>query len=125
MTNKKMSSENKKRKRKKAMGAVEVECVCCVCVQEHQRNPDKVSSHLQLHPFVFPSCFLFPLAFVFTLLSPVRCWPALPLWCFRRDVMCAIRFSLIEVAKNKRKDVSDWEGGAGGGVKQGQRKGGR
>lgn len=29
-------------------------------VKEHQRNPDKVSSHLQLHPFVFPQLPAFP-----------------------------------------------------------------
>lgn len=28
--------------------------------KEHQRNPDKVSSHLQLHPFVFPQLLSFP-----------------------------------------------------------------
>lgn len=28
--------------------------------EEHQRNPDKVSSHLQLHPFVFPQLLSFP-----------------------------------------------------------------
>lgn len=32
----------------------------CVCVKEHQRNPGKVSSHLQLHPFVFPQLLSFP-----------------------------------------------------------------
>lgn len=31
-----------------------------VCVKEHQRNPGKVSSHLQLHPFVFPQLLSFP-----------------------------------------------------------------
>lgn len=72
MTNKK---DERQRKRENegltVMGAAETRsgvCVCVrvcaagarVCVKEHQRNPGKVSSHLQLHPFVFPQLLSFP-----------------------------------------------------------------
>lgn len=53
-TNKEMTWERRK-ERENVMGAV---CVC-VCVEEHQRNTSKVSSHLQLHPFVFPQLLSF------------------------------------------------------------------
>lgn len=75
MTNKRMTGE-----REGERGVDSNGCRVCVRVQsvrarakEHQRNPGKVSCRLQLYPLCFPSCFLLPRAFVFTLPNPVQC----------------------------------------------------